>query len=317
MLKNIILLLAILVSVGLFSQPVSTGIRFQSNEKIEKEAIVGFLPFFKNSFDKGGTVSPLPFGVGVVGMIFQQAYTSSNLIIKGKTSEEMGSLDIYARADSVQQNTVAGESSILISPGLWVLPFMNVYGIIGYSSGQINPDLQIHGITVENPFNPGEDLLSLDTAFVLNDKIKYQGATYGFGTSLSMSYKKMFFMVDYQYTITKPSDLDGNLYKHFLSPKVGLFIDTKNQNTKLVAWVGALYLSNNHSFKGEITVSEIAPELVSFFGEKAEYSGDIVAKSNWNVLLGSKLSIGNGHNVFIEAGFVNRLQLSLGYSFVF
>jgi len=317
MLKNIILLLTIFVSAALFSQPVSMGIRFKSNEETVKEPIVGFLPFFKNSFDKKESVMPFPFGVGVVGMIYQQAYTSSNLIIKGKTSEELGSLDIYARADSVQQNTVAGESSIIVSPGLWVLPFLNVYGVFGYSSGQVNPDLQVHGITVENPFNPGEDMLTIDTTFVLNDKIKYQGATYGFGTSLSMSYKKMFLMLDYQYTITKPSDLDGNLYKHFLSPKIGLFIDTKNQNTQLVAWVGALYLSNNHSFKGEITVSEIAPELVPYFGEKAEYSGDIVAKSNWNVLLGSKLTFGNGHSVFLEAGFVNRLQLSVGYSFVF
>jgi len=113
MFKNIIILFAVLVSTALFSQSIATGIRFKSNEKTEKEPLVGFLPLLKNSFQKTGTVSPLPFGVGVVGMTYQQAYTSSNLIIKGKTSEELGSLDIYARADTLQQNTVAGESSVI------------------------------------------------------------------------------------------------------------------------------------------------------------------------------------------------------------
>ena len=84
-----------------------------------------------------------------------------------------------------------------------------------------------------------------------------------------------------------------------------------------MTWLGAMYFSNNQSFTGEITVEEIAPELVLVFGEKALYSGEIEAIHNWNMLAGINLNIKQKPLIYVEVGFINRIQAFVGYGFMF
>lgn len=296
-----------------FTQQNTPGLILNDEtSRLENKKIVNFLPFFNKQFEKKGHSSPLTFGVGLSGLAYQQEFISTNLKIVGTTN--LGQ-DIFARGDSVSQQTTAAELKAYIKPNIWILPFLNVYGIIGYTSGQINPDLYIDGIIIEDLPGIGDYLI--DTSFVLNDKIVYHGSTYGFGTTFSMGFNKLILLLDYHYTVTNPSELDGKLYNHFASTKLGWMINANTEKLKLIIWTGALYISNNQSFKGEITVEEIAPELVPVFGEKADYYGNIEAKNNWNALIGASLSINNHHNIFVEFGFINRQQATIGYGFMF
>ncbi len=280
------------------------------------EGLVEILPLFNKSVKKKGHSTPLAFGMATSALMYEQAYISKDLKVRGTVNNGEEDINVFARGGSMTQNTVASEFKAYLKPNLWILPFLNIYGIFGYTSGQINPNLVIDGIIVENPFGPG-DLLTIDTTIVLDEKIKYSGSTFGFGTTFSIGYKNLVFLLDYQYTVTNPSDLDENLNNHFLSPKIGWMINTKADKLDLMVWVGSLFLSNNQSFKGEITVSEISPELVPLFGETAEYSGTIEAKQKWNLLIGSTIIINNHHNAFVEFGFANRLQATIGYGFMF
>jgi hypothetical protein len=284
-----------------------------TNSLSEKtNGIVSFLPFFNKQFKKKNYETPKPFGLAFSSMIYKQEFISKDLRIKAETS--IGQ-EIFAHGDSVSQQTTAGELKAYVKPNVWLFPFLNVYGIIGYTSGEIRPDLFIDGIVVEDL--PGIGDYYIDTTFVLNDIIRYHGSTYGVGASFSYSYYPFTFNFDYHYTVTNPTDLEGKLYNHFLSPKIGYFISLKNKNLLLNTWVGAMYFNNNQSFTGELTVEEIAPELVPIFGEKAQYTGIIESKHDWNFLLGASMYIKHYHLVYAELGFVNRLQASIGYGFMF
>ncbi len=297
------------------AQQNTVGFIYPGNKRLssqETNGVVSFLPFLNKRFKKKNIVTPKPFGLAFSSMIYKQEFISKDLRIKAETS--LGQ-EIFAHGDSISQQTTAGELKAYVKPNIWIFPFMNVYGIIGYTSGEIRPDLFIDGIVIEDL--PGIGDYYIDTTFVLDDIIRYHGSTYGFGTSLSFSYYPFTFYLDYHYTVTDPTDLEGKLYNHFLSPKIGYFVKLKNKNLMLNTWAGAMYFNNNQSFAGEITVEEIAPELVPIFGEKAVYNGVIESKHDWNFLLGASLNIKHSHLVFAEFGFVNRLQASIGYGFMF
>ena len=282
----------------------------------DKGGIVNSLPLFNKSLKKKGHSSPMAFGMATSALMYQQAYFTSDLKVRGTYTNDEESVDVSARGGSITQNTIAREFKAYLKPNLWVLPFLNIYGIFGYTSGQIDPNLEVDGIIVENPFGSG-DLLTIDTTIFLNETIKYSGSTFGFGTTFSIGFKNLIFLLDYQYTVTNPSDLDENLHNHFLSPKIGWLIKTKTDKIDLTVWTGALYLSNNQIFKGKISVAEISPDLVPLFGETAEYGGTIEAKQKWNILIGSTIIINNQHNAFMEFGFASRLQATIGYGFMF
>lgn len=297
----------------LFAQQYVAAFTLNDNSnKIENKGVLEFLPLFNKSLSKKGHSSPLALGIGTSALIYQQEFISNDLQIK--TTTTFGQ-DIYAHGDSVSQKTTAGELKAYVKPGIWIFPFLNVYGIIGYTSGRINPDLYIDGIIIEDL--PGIGDFPIDTSFSLNDQIQYHGNTYGFGATFSMGIRNLVLLMDYHFTSTKPSDLDGELKNHFFSPKIGIALNTKSNRQRILIWMGAMYISNNQSFTGEITVEEIAPELITYFGEKAEYSGNIEAKNDWNALVGSSITFNKHHNLFAEFGFINRLQSSIGYSFMF
>lgn len=280
------------------------------------KGLVEALPLFNKSLKKNNFSSPLAFGMAISALMYQQEYVTKNLRVRGTLSNGEEEIDIYARGGSIDQNTIAGEFKVYLKPNFWVFPFLNIYGLFGYTSGQISPNLIVNGIIIENPFEPG-DLLTIDTSFVLNDKIKYSGSTFGVGASLSFGFKNMVILLDYNYTTTNPSDLDGKLINHFLSPKIAWIINTQANNFKTMIWVGSLFLSNNQSFKGDINIAEISPELIPVFGEVAEYIGTIEAKHKWNFIIGSTFLVGKHHSAFVEIGFANRLQATIGYGFMF
>ena len=305
-------LITLLFCVNTFAQQNVVGIEFKNSTSSINKGIVNFLPLSNKKKISKGHIPPFPFSVAFSSLIYQQSYETKNLKIKGET---IYGQDIYARGDTIVQNSTAGELKAWISPNIWILPCVNVYAIFGYTSGQINPDLLVKGIIIEDIPNIGD--FFIDTTYQLTDKITYNGSTFGFGLTVSFSVKNILVFLDYHYTVTNADELGGKIYNNFASTKVGWKFNSKNENFQIKAWIGALYFQNDQSFKGEINVEEIAAELVPYFGDTAEYYGTIKATHKWNVLLGSSLTINKHHGVYIEIGFANRTQASIGYEFMF
>ncbi len=311
------LLILLFNSIGVYAQYNGFGcinkldrISFSDKQDYNpsSKAVTNVFPVMGNFARKNNRTFPHPFGVTFHSIYFDQKYTASNLLL---TSD---STDLTARADTLYQNTTASEMKASIRPNVWLLPFLNVYGIFGYTKGVISPDLVVPYIVIENI--PVIDTLVVDTIFEIKDEIGYVGPTYGFGATLSIGYKFMFLMADYNYSITDPTDLDDNLHNHFFSPKLGVFLG-KQEKVLWSMWLGAMYIKNDQSFQGKMSVSDIDPKFVPLFGEEANYQGEITANERWNFVFGGALVLNHKHYITLEAGLINRKQLSFGYSFSF
>lgn len=319
--KKILLLIVIsllIFTINLSAQQQGFGcirsMEFISGSGIEKNnskmsPSTDKLPLFGRKAKEDDRRFALPFGVGFNTMYYNQKYQASNLLLTSDSSS------ITARADTMIQNTSAYEMKAYIRPNIWLFPFLNVYGVIGYTKGVISPNIQVPSIILENV--PVFDSLVVDTLIEIRDEIGYVGPTYGFGATFSMGFKYVFFMVDYNYSITDPTDLDENLHNHFLSPKAGVFLGKSNNKAFGALWVGGMFISNDQSFNGKIDIADINPAFIPLLGEEAIYQGTISAKQRWNFVIGGSLIVNNRHHLVIEGGFLGRQQITIGYDFRF
>jgi len=279
------------------------------NDNIVNNPIVDSPPIFGKKAKKSDRDLSLPFGIGLYSLYYDQGYTASNLLLIPDSSS------LTARADTLYQNTSAHESLIQIRPNLWLFPFLNVYGIIGYSKGVISPNLVVPYIVIENI--PIIDSIIIDSTFEIHDNIAYVGLNYGIGATFSMGFNNFFVMIDYNYTITNPTDLEEDLHNHSFSPKFGTLLGNKHSKSFGALWLGAMYMRNDQSFSGKIDVAEINPDLVILLGEEATYYGVISANQRWNFVIGGSWVINSHHHIIAEVGFGDRKQVSLGYDFRF
>ncbi len=322
MYRLIVFILVLLITADIAAQQQGFGIvpnkkylwfggSTKAGEKKSVKPVTQAPPFCGKKRRAAGNQLPLPFGVGIHGIYYVQAYEASDLTMSQQTDNEE---KITARADTMYQNTTSGELKVTIRPDIWIFPFLNVYGIIGYTQGMTNPELMVPYIILDIP-NFGE--FKVDVPFEISDQLRYHGPTYGAGATISAGFGSFFGLIDYHYSVTDPNDLDGKLYNHFFSPKVGILLGGKSKKSTGSFWVGAMYISNNHTFKGELLVEDIAPELVALIGEKADYSGTVTSLHPWNFVFGGSWIFNDRHNFVLEAGFFERKQVSFSYNFRF
>ncbi len=251
---------------------------------------------------------PFPFGAGAYGLWYEQDFIARKLLITDSTGR------VTVTPDTMIQNTTASEMKLQFRPDVWLLPFLNVYGIIGYTEGKVNPDLIIPSFTMHIEGLPE---IPIDTSFELKDQLTYHGPTYGFGLTFAMGFNAFFVLVDYNYTETYPTDQEGKLVNHAFSTRLGVQLAAKKGEGRGAVWLGGMLLTNNQTFSGVINVEEISPTLALILGKEADYTGNIVSKQQWNMLIGGSYYINKHHSLVIEAGFIGRKQISLVYAFRF
>lgn len=317
---NIIMALFIMTVISAFSQQQGPGLIFNektlSGERFntrDVQPLVQIPPVCGPKRRGEGFNLPLPFGTGIQGFWYQQDYFASNLLVTDSTGK------ITVTADTMIQHTTAGEMQLLFKPDIWVFPFLNVYGVFGYTKGTVNPKLTVPSFTMhikDHPVLPDNDV-PIDTTFEIKDELAYHGPIVGGGLTFAMGFNAFFVVIDYKYTITYPNDDAGNLSTHTFSPKIGIQLASKKGPGRGMLWLGGMYMSNKQSFDGILNVEEISPIVALILGKEADYSGDIKNIQPWNMVIGGSYFINPHHNLFAEVGFIGRQQAAIGYSFRF
>ena len=320
--KSQLLLFTFLVAMAISSsaQQSGLGIAFKeknlSGEKFNTSSVqplVQIPPICGKKKRNEGFNLTLPFGSGLQGFWYQQDYTASNLLVTDSTGK------ITVTSDTMIQNTTAGEMQLYLKPDVWLFPFLNVYGIFGYTKGTVNPNITVPSFTMhirDHELLPDNDI-PIDTTFEIKDEIAYHGPVVGGGLTFSMGFHAFFVVVDYLYTVTYANEDAGNLQTHKLSPKIGLQLASKKGDGRAAIWLGASYMHNKQTFSGILNVEEISPIVAIILGKEADYSGDIENSQHWNMLIGAAYFINQHHNLFLELGFMGRQQALLGYGFRF
>ncbi len=258
---------------------------------------------------KPGFAFPFSWGVGLQGFAYSQQYDTKELFIHNNK--------ISAHSDSLAYNITAGEYQLFIRPEIWVLPYLNVYGIFGYVEGNITPDITVHGIVVEWPvFDTVYDIY-IDTSIVVSDPMKYNGPVYGIGATASYVFHSFFVELDYNYSVVFPKDMDGKLKSHRISPKAGWMFSSVKSKIEGAAWLGASWLENTQTLTGVVNVRDFAGDLADLLGEEADYVATLTPVNKWNMVIGGSLTLNKHYNLACEVGLIGRKKLSLGFVYRF
>lgn len=317
--KNIVLLLVMIFPVhfimaqsggiGGVSKKSYFGFEKDTSKLVQRaKPVLLCPPIFGKKIRNNGMILPLPFGAGVRFLKFEQPYIATNL----KLSNYENNIEVYAK--SVTDNTDIGEISVAFKPDFWLLPFLNVYGLIGYTSGYTNMDITVNSFEIEN--DDGHDL-TLDSTFRFMTNPDFYGKTLGFGTTLSTGIKSYFVMFNYEYSQSRREDYKSKLiYQHFRA-KAGILLGQNNVNVKGAFWLGTSFMHDKHDFEGLLITQDVLPGNEWLLGEMILFQGVDEISYPWNFLFGGSFNVNDHHIVMLEIGMFYRQQINLSYSYRF
>ncbi len=323
--KKSFLPLLLLMSIGFsektFAQESGGGARKDSraiwladcNEKIEEareawqvEPVSQFPPFFGKKLRNKGYSLPLPFGVGVSFIAIKQTNKLSdfNLIINDEKIPY--DLEFY--------NMVSADYNFTFRPDFWLFPFLNVYGIAGYTRGSVNPTILVPGISFDDPILGPIDIVK---PFTLSDEIIYSGTTFGVGGILAGGFKSFFFAIDYNYTWSKMDIISPVLRAQTITPRIGVMLEGFKTLGTGSLYIGGMYLDFKQEITDEVSLREIDPEIADIIGDTLQYNMLLQAKHPLNFLIGGSWTFHPRMTWVVEAGVGDRTQILTSIDFRF
>jgi hypothetical protein len=245
------------------------------------------LPFWK---DKVGDVElPLPWGIGIDFYTMDQDYDIEFLDfdVPGISLDDPSLLDVTNEVQHVD-----------IKLDAWILPFLNVFGILGHVESDTAIDLSrapVQGL----PF-------PLDTLLVSTD-----GTVLGLGFTLAYGNENWFTSLTTTFTDT---DLGGNFDSKVKSttvqPRLGM------TRGPWQFWVGGLYLDTEETHRGTVelplAVVNGVPTLVP-----VPFNVVLGGADDWNTALGVRHVFSEHASLSFEVGFGNRDHTLFNYTYRF
>ena len=183
------------------------------------------------------------------GFSAQYLWQESDIIINdlevGFNNGPLYNLDEIVRFN----NAVASSKGVNIRPDIWVLPFLNVYGILAKSQTSTTIDV---GVWVPND-------TSWNKVTDFNTKAEFDAVTYGFGLTPTVGIGGFFMALDMNFTWSDIEELDKPAYVFVLGPRFGKNIRLKRPQQSIAMWVGGFRVHINSQTTGSIGASSVLP----------------------------------------------------------
>ena len=239
----------------------------------EIQPITDVIPLWGTTLRERGTDLPLPFGLGVTYTYVNQNTEVSHVKVKDRA------LDLNIPAAKTASHTV------VLRADAWVLPFLNVYGMLGYTNGQTEPRLV------------------LATGKVKGRTVSYSRALYGGGATLAGGYKAYFLTLDANYTTGAVQTDNGQIGNHEIysitfTPRAGAIFSSGAWGEGSL-WVGGMYMDFAQKVRDSLSVAD----------RDVDFSVRIKAKDPWNVLFGGNWALNKRWSIAVElGGILDRFQ---------
>lgn len=253
-----------------------------------------FLPIWGRAACEKGYVLPRPFGVSLGYMHQDQPFDVGDVLVNGINVTRPG----IAVVDEVQNE----ESTATLRFDAWILPFWNIYGILGRTEGDASGPLKINLQPVFPVLCslPGNNC-QVDTTF----DIDYKADVIGYGTTIAGGYKDFFGMIDYNRT---RADLDISITDAratVISARIGW--NGKLGGFSGVLWLGAMYQDIAQTLDLQADIGEDTV-LVSIEQSTQE---------PYNYLIGGQWDINRSFSILAELGFGERSSQMLNLTYRF
>ncbi|HCR3450048.1 TPA: hypothetical protein ACNIQM_002823 [Citrobacter werkmanii] len=266
------------------------------------------LPFLGDEARKRGYDLPEPFGVNINYMNIRQNINVDSINFNGLS---LGGHSLDNAFKIKVGNTRESSKTETLKLDAWLLPFMNIYGLVGYTDGHSISQIGV-GVKGARKYHYPANLQNLDF------KLDFKGTTYGIGTTLVGGVGNWFTAVDANYTQTQFDILDGSIDAFTVSPRVGYRFATPSVDTlhlpsgKLNVWVGSMYQDVQQEFKGSLNDLSMPSATLQRMVDLANKDGngrfDVKQhlQSPWNVLVGAQYELTRNFNITSEIGFAER-----------
>lgn len=277
-------------------------------------------PIWGDKLAERGIRFPLPFGLGL-NYAYANQPIAINRVAVGVNDGEMVDLSKVLKFGDLNSRI----NALNLRADLWVLPFLNVYGMGNY--------------IVESKTD-----VAIVEPFAFNAGATQSGVGGGFGATFSGGALGIFGTLDLNWTWNKMQKLDKPVGTFLLTPRIG-----KNFGYYLglewILWVGAMRQTIEADTKGEIRLSDAIGD--SGFQDKLQnwydglppgrqaavdaivgrlngggdpvihYDLDKAIKYPWNMLLGGEIGVTKAWRIRAEFGFIHRTQVVLGLNYRF
>lgn len=202
-----------------------------------------FLPIWGAKASAKGFTLPLPMGLNVNYMWQQSDLIIDNLSV-GFNDGPQYNLDQIVRFDKA----ISRATSVNFRPDIWLLPFLNVYGI--FSKAQTSTEI---GAGVWLPVD--ENNWQKVTAF--STKANFEATAAGFGITPTMGVAGGFLALDMNLVWTDVSALNKPVRSFVFGPRMGKNFNLKKPGRAISFWVGAFRLSLTSTTNGSVYLDEL------------------------------------------------------------
>jgi hypothetical protein len=267
------------------------------------EPVTRKLPIWGEQARERGFELPLPFGIGANYTYMDQGIRIRNLKVGvGNPNIELKGLDF--------NDARSHDSAVTARLDMWLLPFLNLYGLFGSINGQAEFDLDVSQITGGLPGLP--PIIEPNKTISLN--FDYNGFTFGGGITLAGGYENIFATLDTNYTYSTVNIVDGRIDTVTVAPRLGLLVDPPEIQGSFALWIGAMYMHYKQTVSNDISLQELDPRLPPV---ELAFKLDIENDSPWCFLFGGQWQITKRLQIMAEGGGGGRGQLVTGISFRF
>jgi hypothetical protein len=252
------------------------------------------LPIWGAEAEAKGYQIPRPFGISVTAYSARQPVDIQDLQLgrNGNTPVSVKNFLQINRVDTSQQN-VSAKLDVL------VFPFLDVYGLLGYTQGTTKGLIQV----------PGDPVLGIIEPRTLQLNAAFNGPTYGAGATLQGGAKvsdwrdlTAIAVADWNRTQTKLSFENESLIANtkpmatVFSARVGLH-GTLGPSMGAAMWIGAMHQRIQQTVAGSVANTDLQFVVVQS------------PTNPWNTLLGGLIEFGKDGYVLLEGGFGARTSI--------
>ena len=245
---------------------------------------------------------PKPYGFSVNYMTMDQPLVVDSVGFTG-----LGGLDEMLSINGSE--AVQDSETLTLRGDVWVLPFLNLYGVIGHTKGSSVANVQLEA-DLSSVLPPSYckirpcNVSSEPFDFILD----FKGTTYGVGGTIVGGIDNWIALLDVNYTNTNLNILDGEISSIVVSPRAGYRTSYNNHDIQI--WVGAMYQNVEQTFSGYL-------RDIGFPLGDAKFEVNQHLEDKWNGLIGGQVGLTKNVDLLMEFGIGTRssFMMSLGYRF--
>lgn len=247
--KNHITLLLLLGGLSASAQVFTNKEVGKKNEALADSLKKSDYPFSLPIWGDKATAAgyDLPYSAGFSAQYFTQV---SDLVIEnlmvGFNGGTMYNLDNLVRFDKAR----ATASAFTVRPDIWLLPFLNVYGIFG--KAQASTDVGF-GLWIPDSNNVSQEIFSAGSV------VEFKSTTFGLGITPTIGVAGGFLALDMNVAWTDVPQLSKPAKSFVFGPRLGKNFKLKKPQQSVAVWMGGFRVHLSSETVGSMALSEVFP----------------------------------------------------------